>query len=80
MERIAKTRFAFACAFICMVLFFCMHSCISCVNVQNKRMKAYEGLLHRVYLDNPVYVDDVLSETDAFQELDASAKEKIFNE
>lgn len=81
MERIAKTKFAFACAFICAILFFCMHACVSYVNKasqQEQELKhlremreAYDCILHRVWIDMPCYTEDVLWETEEFFTLDS---------
>lgn len=87
MERIAKTKFAFACAFICVILFFCMHACVSCVyktpeqeeveklEAQIAQMReihaAYAAVLHRAWIDMPPYVEDVLWETEEYLTLDS---------
>jgi hypothetical protein len=37
----------------------------------DKVCKGYTSLVHRIWVDNPSYVEDVLSETDEFVELDS---------
>lgn len=37
---------------------------------QKKLIRAYENVLHEVWLDKPAYVEDALSEGDAFIELE----------
>lgn len=39
------------------------------VNEQDGLLRAYNHLLHRIWVDKPVYVEECLSETDEFLEL-----------
>lgn len=39
------------------------------VNEQDELLRAYNHLLHRVWIDKPVYVEECLNETDEFIEL-----------
>lgn len=82
-----RIKFAFACTVICLVLFFCMHMCASCVyktpeqkeveklEAQIAQMRevhaAYAAVLHRAWIDMPPYVEDVLWETEEYLTLDS---------
>lgn len=41
---------------------------------------AYAGVLHRVWIDHPSYVEDVLSETDEYINLDQFLDEEMYKE
>lgn len=39
-------------------------------------ISAYNNVIHRIWIDNPNYVEDVLQETDEFQELNTLLENK----
>ena len=65
--------------FVLFLIALCMASCstqtakaaIPETELKDKRIiNAYSNLLHRIWLDKPSYVEDVLNEYDEFLELD----------
>lgn len=49
------------------------YNCSSNLEQQKKIVQAYERVLHKIWLDVPYYIEDVLFETDEFVYLDSIA-------